>query len=135
MSKIVLDEKEVNELMDTFDFNKSIYLQELQKITGLVTKLDEIQKTQKEITDKLESYISILNKFNFKSEVEMTVNYGSYLAFLSKKIDELSKNSNLKKLENIVSNSNNIVNFSIAKLVASITMCIGAFYILTLIKG
>ena len=30
MSKIVLDEKEVNELMDTFDFNKSIYLQELR---------------------------------------------------------------------------------------------------------
>ena len=32
MSKIVLDEKEVNELMDTFDFQKSLYLQELQKL-------------------------------------------------------------------------------------------------------
>ena len=32
MGKIVLDEKEVNELMDTFDFQKSLYLQELQKL-------------------------------------------------------------------------------------------------------
>ena len=32
MGKIVLDEKEVNELMDTFDFNKSVYLQELKKV-------------------------------------------------------------------------------------------------------
>lgn len=135
MSKIVLDENEVNELMDTFDFNKSIYLQELQKITGLVNKLDEIQKTQKEIADKLESYTSILNKFNFKSESEMTVNYASYLAFLSKKINELSKNSNLKKLENIVFHSNNIINFSIAKLVGSLTLCVGALFLLTQIKG
>lgn len=135
MSKIVLDEKEVNELMDTFDFNKSIYLQELQKITGVINKLDDIQKTQKEITDKLESYIFILNKFNFKNEAEMTANYASYLAFLSKKIDELSKNSNLKKLENIVLNSNNIVNFSVAKLVGSLTVCVGAFYLLTIIKA
>ena len=135
MSKIVLDEKEVNELMDTFDFNKSIYRQELQKITGVINKLDDIQKTQKEITDKLESYIFILNKFNFKNEAEMTANYASYLAFLSKKIDELSKNSNLKKLENIVLNSNNIVNFSVAKLVGSLTVCVGAFYLLTIIKA
>lgn len=131
MSKIVLDEKEVNELMDTFDFQKSIYLQELQKITGAINKLDEIQKTQQDITNKLESYTSILNKFNFKDEQELTTNYASYLAFLSKKIDELSKNSNLKRLENIVLQSNNIVNFSIAKLAATITICVVAFYIIT----
>ena len=83
MSKIVLDEKEVNELFDTFDFNKSKYLQELQKITGMINKLDEIQKTQKEITDKLESYKSILNRFNFKNESELTAAYGGYLAYLS----------------------------------------------------
>ena len=135
MSKIVLDEKEVNELMDTFDFNKSIYLQELQKITGLINKLDEIEKTQKEIVDKLESYTAIFHKFNFKDEEEMTVSYASYLAFLSKKLDELSKNSNLKKLENIVLNSNNIVNFSVAKLVGSLTVCVGVFYLLTIIKA
>jgi hypothetical protein len=135
MSKIVLDEKEVTELMDTFDFNKSIYLQELQKITGLVNKLDEIQKTQKEITDKLENYTSILHKFNFKNEAEMTANYASYLAYLSKKIDELSKNANLKRLNDIVEKSNNIINFSISKLSATITICVGAFYLLTIIKA
>ena len=131
MSKIVLDEKEVNELMDTFDFQKSIYLQELQKITGVINKLDEIQKTQKEITDKLESYTAILHKFNFKDEAEMTANYGAYLSFLSTKLEQLSKNSNLKKLENIINLSTNIINFSIAKLAASITILLAAFYILT----
>lgn len=135
MSKIVLDEKEVNELMDTFDFKKSIYLQELQKITGVINKLDDIQKTQKEIADKLESYTVILNKFNFRNEQELTTNYASYLAFLSKKLEELSKDKNLKKLENIVSNSNNIVNFSVAKLVGSLTVFVGAFYLLTIIKA
>lgn len=116
MSKIVLDEKEVNELMDTFDFQKSIYLQELQKITGVINKLDEIQKTQKEITDKLESYSSILNKFNFKNEQELTANYSSYLAFLSKKIDDLLKNENLRKLEKILDKTDYIVNLSVFKV-------------------
>lgn len=131
MSKIVLDEKEVNELMDTFDFNKSMYLKKLEEITIVINKLDKIQKTQKEITDKLESYTVILNKFNFRNEQELTTNYASYLAFLSKKLAELLKDKNLKKLENIVSNSNNIVNFSIAKLAATITICVVAFYIVT----
>lgn len=116
MSKIVLDEKEVNELMDTFDFNKSIYLQELQKITGVINKLDDIQKTQKEIADKLEGYTSILNKFDFKDETEMTINYASYLSFLSKKIDELSKNSYLKRLEKIVDKTDYIINLSVVKV-------------------
>ena len=116
MSKIVLDEKEVNELMDTFDFNKSIYLQELRKITGVINKLDDIQKTQKEIADKLEGYTSILNKFDFKDETEMTINYASYLSFLSKKIDELSKNSYLKRLEKIVDKTDYIINLSVVKV-------------------
>ena len=42
MGKIVLDDKEVMELMDTFDFKKSVYLQQLKKITVLIEKLDEI---------------------------------------------------------------------------------------------
>lgn len=131
MSKIVLDEKEVNELMDTFDFQKSIYLQELQKITGVINKLNEIQKTQQDITNKLDSYTAILHKFNFKDEAEMTANYGAYLSFLSTKLEQLSKNSNLKKLENTINLSTNIITFSIAKLAASITICVSAFYIVT----
>lgn len=135
MSKIVLDEKEVNELMDSFDFSKSIYLQKLEKVTEVIERLDEIQKTQKKISDDLLQLKPILMKLQHKDEKEISLNYASYLAFLSKKIDELSKNSNLKKLENIVSNSNSIINFSIAKLAATITICIGAFYILTQLKG
>lgn len=124
MSKIVLDEKEVNELMDTFDFNKSMYLKKLEEITISINKLDEIQKTQKEITDKLENYSSILSKFNFKNEQELTANYSSYLAFLSKKIDDLLKNENLKKLEKILDKTDYIVNlsvFKVAVIVAVIT--------------
>ena len=124
MSKIVLDEKEVNELMDTFDFNKSMYLKKLEEITISINKLDEIQKTQKEITDKLENYSSILSKFNFKNEQELTANYSSYLAFLSKKIDDLLKNENLKKLEKILDKTDYIFNlsvFKVAVIVAVIT--------------
>lgn len=117
MSKIVLDEKEVAELMDTFDFNKSIYLQELQKITGVINKLDDIQKTQKEITDKLESYTSILSRFEYKNEKEMSENYFVYLSFLSKKVNELSKNSYLNKLEKIIDKTDYIINLSIVKVI------------------
>lgn len=126
--------------------NDEITLSEAKKITSelkaSILKLDALNQqvvsniTQLEnLNSKMKDYSSILSKFEFKSEAEMTANYASYLAFLSKKIDELSKSSNLKRLENIVLNSNNIVNFSIAKLVASISLCIAAFYILTLIKG
>ena len=96
--------------------------------------LNNIQLLEQSNT-MLKGYMSILSRFDFKDEQELTANYASYLAFLSKKIDELSKNSNLKKLENIVLNSNNIVNFSVAKLVGSLTICIGAFYLLTIIKA
>ena len=39
------------------------------------------------------------------------------------------------KLEKIVLNANNIVTFSIAKLVGSLTVCVGALFVLTQIKG
>ena len=99
-----------------------------QEVVNNITLLQDLNS-------KMKDYISILNKFEFKDEAEMTANYASYLAFLSKKIDELSKNSNLRKLENVVSNSNNIVNLSLAKLAVTISICIGAFYILLQIKG
>lgn len=131
MSKIVLDEKEVNELMDTFDFKKSLYLQELQKITGVINKLNEIQQTQKEISNDLLQLKPILMKLQHKDEKEMIDSCAVYLAFLSKKLDELSKNSNLKRLEVIISSSDRIVNFSIVKLAATIAICVVAFYIVT----
>ena len=72
----------------------------------------------------MESYTAILHKFNFKNEQELTANYSSYLAFLSKKIDDLLKNENLKKLEKILDKTDYIVNlsvFKVAVIVAVIT--------------
>ena len=130
MSKMVLDEREVNELMDTFDFQKSKYLQELQKITKVIEKLDEIQKTQKEISDDLIQFKPILEKLKDKDEKEMSLNYAAYLSFIGKKIDELSKSSSLKKLEFIVDNSNKIVKFATLKL--GLIAAIGVIVILIL---
>ena len=131
MSKIVLDEKEVNELMDTFDFNKSIYLQELQKITGVINKLEDIQKTQKEIVDKLESHKSLLNKFEYSDEDKLISNYSAHLTYLSRKLEQLVSNSSIKKLEKILDKSNSVINFSISKLIITICICICAFYAIT----
>lgn len=122
--------------------NNEITLSEAQKITSQlkasILKLDTLNQEVlnniqllEEANITLKGYMSILSRFNFKDEQELTTNYASYLAFLSKKIDELSKHSSLKRLENIVLHSNNIVNFSIAKLAVTITICVGAFYILT----
>ena len=130
MGKIVLDEKEVNELMDTFDFNKSVYLQELKKVNEVIEKLDEIQKTQKQITNDLIQFKPILLKLQDKDEKEMSLNYAAYLSFIGKKIDELSKSSSLKKLEFIVDNSNKIVKFSTLKL--GLIAAIGVIVILIL---
>ena len=126
--------------------NDEITLTEAKRITAelkaSILKLDALnQEVFKNITQlqdlnsKMKDYTSVLSKFEFKDEKEMSLNYASYLSFISKKIDELSKNSNLKKLENIVLNSNNIVNFSVAKLVGSLTVCVGVFYLLTIIKA
>ena len=93
MSKIVLDEKEVNELMDTFDFQKSLYLQELQKLNT---------SSQKNVED-LKILILKFNDFNsnFKSlkEIETEII----------KISQFSKNIDVSefqlKLKSIVNNS------------------------------
>lgn len=116
MSKIVLDEKEVNELMDTFDFNKSMYLKKLEEITISINKLDEIQKTQTAITYKLESYTSILCKFESKDESEMIANYSLYLSYLTQKISNLSKSEDLKRIEKIINVADKIVNLSVLKV-------------------
>ena len=130
MGKIVLDEKEVNELMDTFDFQKSVYLQKLEKISEVIDKLDEIQTAQKQITDDLIQFKPILLKLQDKDETEMSLNYAAYLSFIGKKIDELSKSSSLKKLEFIVDNSNKIVKFATLKL--GLIAAIGVIVILIL---
>ena len=93
MSKIVLDEKEVNELMDTFDFQKSLYLQELQKLNT---------SSQKNLED-LKILILKFNEFNLNwktlKEIETEI----------KKISQFSKNIDVSefqsKLKSIVNNS------------------------------
>lgn len=122
--------------------NNEITLSEAKRVTAelkaSILKLDALNQEVlnniqllEDANTMLKGYMSILSRFNYKDEAEMTSNYASYLAFLSKKLDLMSKNSNLKRLEIIVSNSNNIVNFSIAKLAVTITICVGAFYILS----
>ena len=116
MGKIVLDEKEVNELMDTFDFNKSVYLQELKKVNEVIDKLDEIQTTQKQLTDDLNKFKPILMKLQDIDEKEMVQNYSIYLSFLAQKIEDLGKNEDLKKIQKIINISDKIVSLSVLKV-------------------
>lgn len=116
MGKIVLDEKEVNEMMDTFDFKKSVYLQKLEKISEVIEKLDEIQKTQKEISDDLIQFKPILQKLKDKDEKEMVQNYSIYLSFLAQKIEDLGKNEDLKKIQKIIDIGDRIVSLSVVKV-------------------
>ncbi len=107
--------------------NNEITLSEAKKITGelkaSILKLESLN-TQvvsnisqlEELNQKMKDYTSVLSRFEFKDEREMSLNYAVYLSFLGKKIDELSKSSSLKKLEFIVDNSNKIVKFSTLKL-------------------
>ncbi|WP_418178810.1 hypothetical protein ACNSOO_07200 [Aliarcobacter lanthieri] len=83
MGKLVLDEKEVNELMDNFDFNKSIYLKELQKLNT---------SSQKHIED-LKILTSKFTEFNlnFKSLKEIQAEI--------KQISQASNNINVKDFE------------------------------------
>ncbi|MCT7572855.1 hypothetical protein N5U00_10605 [Aliarcobacter butzleri] len=114
--------------------NDEITLSEAKRVTAelkaSILKLDALNQevvsniTQlQELNSKMQTYSSILSKFNFKDEAEMTSNYGVYLVFLAKKIDELSKNSTLKRVEFIVQNSTRLTSFAIWKLVAIITIC------------
>ena len=93
MGKIVLEEREVIEIMDNFDFNKSIYLKELQKLNqGNIKNVEDL----KVLTSKFTDFNS-----NFKSlkEIETEIN----------KISQFSKNIDVSefqsKLISIVNNS------------------------------
>ncbi len=107
--------------------NDEITLSEAKKITSelkaSILKLDVLNQEVvnninllQDLNSKLENYASTLHKFDFKDETEMTINYASYLSFLSKKIDELSKNSYLKRLEKIVDKTDYIINLSVLKV-------------------
>ena len=93
MAKIVLEEKEVIELMDNFDFNKSIYLKELQKLNqGNIKNVEDLKV--------LSSAFTNFNS-NFKSlqQIETEI----------KQISQFSKNIDVsdfkKNLKNIIDNA------------------------------
>ena len=107
--------------------NNEITLSEAKRVTAelkaSILKLDALNQdvvnniTQlQDLNSKMKDYTSVLSRFEFKNETEMSLNYAAYLSFISKKIDELSKSSSLKKLEFIVDNSNKIVKFATLKL-------------------
>ena len=121
--------------------NNEITLSEAKKITGelkasilklealnvdVISNIEQLQK----LNEKMKDYTSVLSRFEFKNEKEMSLNYAAYLSFISKKIDELSKSSSLKKLEFIVDNSNKIVKFATLKL--GLIAAIGVIVILIL---
>lgn len=121
--------------------NNEITLSEAKRVTAelkaSILKLDALNQdvvnniTQlQDLNSKMKDYTSVLSRFEFKDEKEMSLSYASYLSFISKKIDELSKNSNLKKLEFIVDNSNKIVKFATLKL--GLIAAIGVIVILIL---
>ena len=107
--------------------NSEITLSEAKKITGelkaSILKLDALN-TQvvsnisqlQELNQKMKDYTSVLGRFDFKDEKEMNINYVSYLSFIGQKLEEISKNSSLKKIERIIGISEKIINLSIVKV-------------------
>lgn len=119
-----------------------ITLSEAKRVTAelkaSILKLDALNQevinniTQlQELNSKLNSYTQIINKFEYSDEDKLISNYSAHLTYLSRKIDELVSNSSIKKLEKILNKSNSVINFSILKLIITITICISAFYALT----
>lgn len=107
--------------------NDEITLSEAKRVTAelkaSILKLDILNQdvvnniTQlQDLNSKMKDYTSLLSRFEFTDEKEMTLNYASYLSFISKKIDELSKNSSLQKIERIIGISEKIINLSIVKV-------------------
>ena len=99
MGKIVLEEREVIEIMDNFDFNKSIYLKELQKLNqGNIKNVEDLKV--------LSSAFTNFNS-NFKSlqQIETEI----------KQISQFSKNIDVsdfkKNLKNIIDNASYRIEF------------------------
>lgn len=126
--------------------NEEITLSEARRVTAelkaSILKLDVLNQEVlnniqllEESNIRLKGYMSILSRFDFKDEQELTANYGSYIAFLSNKIEQLSKNSSLKRIEHIVQNSARLTSFSIWKLVGIITICNAGIWFLSFYRA
>ena len=93
MGKIVLEEKEVIELMDNFDFNKSIYLKELKKLNqGNIKNVEDLKVLISKFTD-------FNSNFNSLQQIETEI---KQISHFSKNIDVSDFKKNLK---NIIDNA------------------------------
>ena len=95
----------------------------ISELKASILKLDELNnksltniKELENLNQKLENYSSILSKFEPKNEKEMIKNYSLYLSFLAQKIEDLSKNQDLKKIQKIINISDKIVSLSVLKV-------------------
>jgi ribosomal protein L22 len=117
MGKIVLDEKEVNELMDTFDFNKSVYLQELQKLNTFSQKnIEDLKVLSSNLNfkslQKIETEIKQISQFSknidvsdFKKNLKNIIDNASYKLELENnelKIQTQNLNNNVQNLKEVI---------------------------------
>ncbi len=123
--------------------NEEITLSEAKKITGelkaSILKLEALNsgvfeniKELENLNKKLETYSSILKKFEPRDEKEMVENYSLYLSFLAQKIEELGKNEDLKKIERIVNISDKIIALSVVKVTVIVAVVTTALNFLIL---
>ncbi len=122
MAKIVLEEKEVIELMDNFDFNKSIYLKELQKLNqGNIKNVEDLKVLSSAFTNfnsnfnslqKIETEIKQISQFSknidvsdFKKNLKNIIDNASYKLELENnelKIQTQNLNNNIQNLKEAI---------------------------------
>ena len=122
MSKIVLDETELNELMDNFDFRKSIYLEELQKLNTYSQKnIEDLKGLTSEFThfnsnfkslQQIETEIKQISQFSknidvsdFKKNLKNIIDNASYKLELENnelKIQTQNLNNNIQNLKEVI---------------------------------
>ena len=122
MAKIVLEEKEVIELMDNFDFNKSIYLKELQKLNqGNIKNVEDLKVLISKFTDfnsnfkslqQIETEIKQISHFSknidvsdFKKNLKNIIDNASYKLELENnelKIQTQNLNNNVQNLKEVI---------------------------------
>ena len=122
MSKIVLDETELNELMDNFDFRKCIYLEELQKLNTYSQKnIEDLKGLTSEFThfnsnfkslQQIETEIKQISQFSknidvsdFKKNLKNIIDNASYKLELENnelKIQTQNLNNNVQNLKEVI---------------------------------
>lgn len=99
--------------------------------SGVLVNMQELEN----LNQKMEKYVNIIQKFEPKDENVMMENYALYLEFLSQKLDNLGKNSELKKIEKITKIADNIVSLSVLKITIVVAVVTASLSFLLQIKG